>query len=133
MNKNQSTYGKVLLNGKGAGGITEKDIERRARELASLNGDPLTMAFAEEYLAQARRELAGENLPLTTNESNEARGAITRDPSEPISQTGRQVPDLEEPDGQMDLEHLTEEGVEEAQHEQMLAARKRARREDKNI
>jgi len=133
MNKNQSTYGKVLLHGKGTGGITEKDVERRARELATINGFPLTMAFSEKYLAQARRELAGEDLPPTTSEEEEVRGAMTRDPSEPLSQTGHQVTGLEQPDEQNGLEHLTEEGVEEAQHEQMLEARKRDRREDRNI
>jgi hypothetical protein len=60
-------------------------------------------------------------------------GAMTRDPSEPLTQTGHQVPDLEEPDGQTDQEHLAEEGVEEAQHEQMLEARRRARKVDRRI
>lgn len=131
MNKNQSTYGKVLLHGKGTGSITEKDIERRARELASLNGYPFISVFIEKYLAQARRELTGEDLPPTTDETIEARGAITRDPSEPLAQTGHQIPDLEDPDDQTNLERLTEEGIEEAQHEQMLAAQRRARKEDK--
>jgi hypothetical protein len=133
MKTNQSTYGKILLHGMGTGGITEKDIERRARELAFINGVPFTMAFADKYFAQARQELTGGNLPPTTSEANEAMGAMTRDPSEPLTQTGHQVPDLEEPDGQTDQEHLAEEGVEEAQHEQMLEARRRARKVDRRI
>jgi hypothetical protein len=107
-----------------------EDIKRRARELASINGIPPTV-LSEKYLLQARRELAGENLPPTSGEDIEAVGAMTRDPSDPLSISGHQIPTLEDPDGQQDLERLTEEGVEEAQHEQMIAARRRARHEDK--
>jgi hypothetical protein len=130
MNKNQPTQAKILLHGKGVGDITEQDIRRRARELASINGVP-PKVVSEEYLALARRELRGENLPAVTTEDSEAVGAMTRDPSEPPSISGRQIPDIEEPDGQEDRERLTEEGVEEAQHEQMLAARRREKHEDK--
>lgn len=130
MNKNQSPKGKVLLHGKGIGAVTNDDIERRARELAALAGHPAQPEFTEQFRAQAHRELSGENLSSTTDEADEIPNAISRDPSEPVAQFGHQVPDIDEPNEQTILENLTEEGVEEAQHEQMLAARKRARQED---
>ncbi|MFT3867535.1 MAG: hypothetical protein QM715_03445 [Nibricoccus sp.] len=130
MNKKQPPKGKVLLHGKGIGAVTKSDIERRARELAALAGHPAQPEFTEKYLAQAKRELSGENLPPTTDEADEIPQAISRDPSEPVAQFGHQVPDMEEPNEQTTLENLAEEGVEEAQHEQMLAARKRAQQED---
>lgn len=127
MNQNQSPKGKVLLHGSGIGGVTESDVRRRALELAGINGLPVS----EKFLAQARRELTGEDLPSTTTEDIEATAAITRDPSEPPSDSGHRVEDIGEPDEQEELELLTEEGVEEAQHEQMIAAQRQARHDDK--
>jgi len=132
MNKNRPTQAKVLLHGEGVGSISVEDIQRRARELASINGVPPAVV-TDEFLKQARRELQGEELPEGSTEDAEAVGGITRDPSEPPSDTGRQVPNLEESDGQQDQERLTEEGVEEAQHDQMLAARRRERHEDRSL
>jgi len=120
---------KVIIHGRGAGGITERDIERRAHELASINGRPPRAVTARDFL-EARRELAGEDLPPTIADDAEGRGALSRDPSEPPSEFGHKVPDLEGIDEQQAAESLAEEGVEEAQHEQMLAARRQARRQD---
>lgn len=123
------TRGKILIHGAGRGGITEADIERRARELAAIDGrtgaDPTV-----DDLARARLELTGTDLPPTTGDDAEAEIGISRDPSEPPSNTGHQVPDNEGTDEQKAVERLTEEGVEEAQHEQMLAARRRQRHDD---
>jgi hypothetical protein len=132
MNKNRPTQAKVLLHGEGVGSISVEDIQRRARELASINGVPPAVV-TDEFLEQARRELQGEELPAGSTEDAEAVGGITRDPSEPPSDTGRQIPNLEESDGQQDQERLTEEGVEEAQHDQMLAARRLERHEDRSL
>ncbi len=132
MNTKKNTAGKILLHGTGAGGITEKDVERRARELASINGrsesDP-----SRKDVAQAKRELTGEDLPPTTDDDSDASIRLTRDPSEPPSDPGHQTPDIEDPDEQTTVERLTEEGVEEAQHEQMLAAQRRDRRENRGV
>ncbi|MFT3781989.1 MAG: hypothetical protein QM790_08225 [Nibricoccus sp.] len=127
---NQSPQAKILLHGAGVGGVTDKDILQRARELAAIDGDS-SPEVSDTYIERARQELTGQSLPPTTGEDSEALGAMTRDPSEPISDSGHRVPETEVPDEQQDLERLTEEGVEEAQHEQMIAARRRERREDR--
>jgi hypothetical protein len=49
--------------------------------------------------------------------------SMSRDPSDPIADRGRQVPEYGGDDEKTALEHLALEGVEEAQHEQMLEAR----------
>ena len=51
--------------------------------------------------------------------------AITRDPSEPASVSGHQTPSHAEADADDMIERLAVEGVEEAQHDQMVAARHR--------
>jgi hypothetical protein len=124
------TQGKILLHGAGTGGITDADIERRARELAAIDGRTGAEPTKRD-LARARRELAGTNLPATTGDDAESEISFSRDPSEPPTDRGHQVPDDEGVDEQKAVERLTEEGVEEAQHEQMLAARRRQRHADK--
>jgi hypothetical protein len=50
--------------------------------------------------------------------------SMSRDPSDPMTNRGRQSPEYGGNDEKAALEHLALEGVEEAQHEQMLASRK---------
>lgn len=130
MKNPKPVQGKILLHGNGTGGVTESDVTRRARELAAIAGRS-SSAVTEEDLVRARKELKGENLPPTTGEDDSADIALTRDPSEPPSETGHQVVEQELPDDEMETERLIEEGVEEAQHEQMLAASRLARKQDK--
>ena len=123
---NDPTDGKMLIHGRGTGGIGEDDILRRARELAEIDGrseeDP-----SEDHLARARAELMGLSLPATTVEDADATGALSRDPSEPLSIPGHESKTGEGPDEEKAIERLALEGVEEAQHEQMLASRRRER------
>lgn len=127
MNINDPTSGRILVHGKGSGGIGRNEILRRARELADIDGRS-GADVTDDDLARARAELMGDNLPATTVEDDEARGGLTRDPSEPASITGRETPTHEGPDEEKAIERMALEGVEEAQHDQMLAARRRERR-----
>ena len=129
MNTNDPTHGRILIHGHGSGSIGSQDIERRARELADIDGRS-GAEITEADLARAEAELMGTVLPATTAEDEEADAASSRDPSEPISVNGHEIPLREGPDEEKAVERLALEGVEEAQHEQMLAARRRARRED---
>lgn len=129
MNINDPTSGRILIHGRGTGGIGRDDILRRARELAAIDGrsgaDP-----TDDDIARARIELLGTDLPATTVEDEEARSGLTRDPSEPPSIPGREKPMHEGPDEEKAVERMALEGVEEAQHDQMLAARRRERQLD---
>jgi len=129
MNINDPTDGRLFVHGKGSGGIGRADIERRARELAAIDGRS-GAAITDDDIARARAELLGLNLPDTTVEDEAAAIGISRDPSEPPSVSGHERPLREGPDEEKAIERLTLEGVEEAQHEQMLAARRRERRLD---
>src|SRR5262245_5625801 len=120
---------KILLRGHGTGDLNEDDVEKRAREIAVIRGrDP--EALSEDDRAEAWAELNGELLPGTSSTDKDAAGGLSRDPSEPLSDPGHEVvtaePDEDETDAR---ERLANEGVEEAQHDQMLAARKREQRE----
>ncbi|HWA87644.1 MAG TPA: hypothetical protein VG710_15550 [Opitutus sp.] len=129
MNINDPTSGRVLRHGHGAGTISKADIERRARELAAIDGRS-GAKITNDDLARARAELAGRNLPATTSEDVEGTVGISRDPSEPPSDSGHAEPQREGNDPEKSIERLALEGVEEAQHDQMLAARHLEHRQD---
>jgi len=129
MNINDSTTGKVLIHGKGAGGVTRADIERRARELADIDGRS-GAAITKSDLARARAELLGSDLPATAAEDAESDVGVSRDPSEPPSAGGHEAPVVEGADEEQAIERLALEGVDEAQHDLMIAARRQARKED---
>ena len=121
---------KILLHGQGTGDLTDDVVEARARENAVIRGRSADRV-GEEDRAEAWAELQGETLPDSTDSDGESAGAISRDPSEPVSVPGRHVPNFEAEDESSAIERLTSEGVEEAQHDQMLAARQREHREDR--
>ena len=131
MNINEPTNGRILIHGRGAGGFGSADIERRARELADIDGRT-GAEITRADLSRAEAELMGTMLPPTAVDDDETDAAISRDPSEPISVNGHEIPLREGQDEENAVERLALEGVEEAQHEQMLAARRRARRVDES-
>ena len=127
MNENQKNI-HVLLRGVEAGGITKADIERRARELALIrtgNED-----YAESDLEAAARELLGARSPASATEDAESDVALSRDPSAPRVIRGHQVThNTADPEENAEPERLAIQGVEEAQHDQMVQARQRDRRQ----
>ncbi len=129
MNINDPTSGRLFVHGQGSGSVGQADIERRARELATIDGRSGAEITADD-LARARAELFGLNLPDTLVEDEPVAPGISRDPSEPPSVAGHELPLREGHDEEKAVERLALEGVEEAQHEQMLAARRRERRLD---
>lgn len=124
---NDPTRGKTVLHGDGAGPITEDDIERRAREIALIKGRSEDEVFSDDR-AQARAELSGQDLPASTGEDVESIGTLSRDPSNPPAYYGKSAPTDEGPDEQKALEKTVLDGVEEAQHDQMVEARHRRER-----
>lgn len=90
-------------------------VAQRARELALINGRE---HFTDDDWAQAKRELIGVEGPTEAGEE-ESVAAITRWDEEPGT-SGHHIPNVEPPDEQTYEEHLVEEGVNEAEHEQML-------------
>lgn len=121
---NNPHLAKTVVHGRPVGEVTDDDIEQRAREIAIINGrDP--GAVSDDDRAQARDELSGRSVPDTTTEDDQSIGTLSRDPSNPPAFAGKATPNFFEPNEQEELEHLVLDGVEEAQHDQMLEARKR--------
>ena len=123
MNSHEKNSGKILLHGEEAGEITSTMIEARAQEIALIEGRDTPTA---EDRRLALQELEGRELPETTADDTPSIAcALSRDPSEPISVPGHQTPTYNEADNDDMNERLAIEGIEEAQHDQMLAARRR--------
>lgn len=123
-------HGRILRHGRRADQITEDAVDQRARELAQIAGRSPNV-ITDEDRRLARAELSGETLPDTTLTDDEGVAGLTRDTGEPRSYTGAPVPQQNEPEDQQVTERLVLEGVEEAQHDQMLAASRQRRREER--
>lgn len=111
---------KVEVHGKGVSGFSQEDLDRRAHELALI--DNRTSA-KEEDRARALAEFQERDLPDAVNEDAESMQSMSRDPSDPFVDRGHQIPEYGGDDEKTVLEKMTLEGVEEAQHEQMVASR----------
>jgi hypothetical protein len=120
MAKNPREGLKMELHGKGVGGFSEQDIDRRAKELALIDGRTTS---TDEDRNRAVAEFRDADLPDAVNEDADSMQSMSRDPSDPLTDRGRQVPTYGGEDEKTMLEHLALEGVEEAQHEQMLQSR----------
>ncbi|MBP7142225.1 MAG: hypothetical protein KBA71_09990 [Opitutaceae bacterium] len=125
MNVENTHHGKILAHGKGVGGLSLSEIERRAEEIALIEGK--VGGASQETLRLAREELTGAGLQGVSEDEETSTVSINRDPGDPVSVHGRQIPVLSDDDEQETIERLAIEGVEEAQHEQMLADRLRNR------
>jgi hypothetical protein len=112
---------KIEIGGEGVSGFSPSDVEQRARELALIENRP---APNDDDRARALAEFRDHHLPDAVNEDAESMRSMSRDPSDPIADRGRQAPEYGGDDEKTALENLALEGVEEAQHEQMLEARR---------
>jgi hypothetical protein len=116
----QLNNGKVEQRGRPVGVNSRKDVERRAKDIALIAG---RTEVNDVDRAQARAELLDRNLPPTVAEDAESMQSLSRDPSDPATDRGRQAPEYIDVDEKQAVERLALEGVEEAQHEQMVQAR----------
>lgn len=122
-NINDPTSGKILLHENGRGEMTEGEIAERALELAVIEG---RASATREDFDRARAELRGRTLPPTSDDDSSSMDSLSRDPSDPPANHGHQIPNREGADEEVAVERLVAEGVEEAQHDQMLAARRKS-------
>jgi hypothetical protein len=114
--------GKILLHAEGLGEATDDTIAQRARELAIIAGRE---EATREDLSEARADLSGKRLPATGADDLSSTDSLSRDPSDPPAEHGRQTPNYDGVDEEKAMERLVVEGVEEAQHDQMFAARRK--------
>ncbi len=118
--KTEGVPGKISDHFKGAGTFTRQMVEQRARELAHING---RQRFTEDDWAQAKREVQGVDTFNNTGEEDSIVGRTTWD--EAPAESGHAAPKFEAADEQAVNEHLVEEGVQEAEHDQMVEGSKR--------
>jgi hypothetical protein len=120
MNDNSHSAGKISVHGDGFGAPSPDAVEKRAREIALIaERDP--DEFTDADWDQARRELLGAQ-DFSAPEETEANADVVEEWNVVASSAGHRAPrgDDEESVG----EQLVEEGVQEAEHDQMVEARK---------
>ena len=115
MKKDQIEEGRISEHSKGLGTVTQEMVRARAREIALINGrSPEHLSPAD--FSQAKQELTGQNYVEPAEEQ-----LPTSERWDPVPGTpGHQAISVPAHDEQTDAEKLVEEGVSEAEHEQMV-------------
>jgi hypothetical protein len=132
MNTNPLKKGVISENGAGVGSVTHDMVRQRAIELTIINGRAAPDVSRADW-EQAKRELTGEPDADPDDAMFEAVPESDRLVTAPFT-TGHQTPaapnEDEDDEGRSESEQLVEEGVAEAEHDQMLQAAKAAARTD---
>jgi hypothetical protein len=127
MKEHSIEEGRFTEGGHGLGTVTEEMVRHRALELALINGRPNHMLDSD--LDQARRELQGEQ--RLNPESTAAERVPEEERWEVVPEnSGTQAPTVLAPDEQTFAEKLVEEGVEDAEQDQMVRAAREGLRRD---
>jgi hypothetical protein len=113
-----------MENADGIGTVTPAMVEARARELARINGHNPSKPTEADY-QQAKRELTGEQQIDPREENLES--VPESENWDPVpGSTGRQAADSlgedEDAEGRSEAAQMYEEGINEAEHDQMLRA-----------
>src|SRR6266403_2001419 len=124
MKKNPLNKGIIMENAAGIGTVTPAMIEARARELALINGRRSSKPSEADY-QQAKRELTGEE-EIDSQEEN-VESVPESEGWDPVpGSTGRQAADSpgedEDAEGRSEAAQMYEEGIDEAEHDQMRRA-----------
>jgi hypothetical protein len=124
MRRNPLNKGIIMENADGIGTVTPAMIEARARELARINGHDPSKPTEADY-QQAKRELTGEE-EIDPQEEN-LESVPESEGWDPLpGSTGRQAADSlgedEDAEGRSEAAQMYEEGIDEAEHDQMLRA-----------
>ena len=128
MKTNPQKQGALTANSTGLGAVTRQTVRDRATELAIINGRSAQDVSKSDW-EQAKRELTGQSDLDPKTAALEAAPESERWDPLPGS-TGHKVPaaasEDEDEEGRSDNEKLVEEGIAEAEHDQMLQAGKAA-------
>lgn len=124
MNQNPLKQGMLTKNAVGIGTVTREMVRQRAVELALINGHSAQEPTKNDW-DEARRELSGDSGLDPQDALLEAAPESERWDPVPGS-AGIKIPgslsEDEDEEGRSDSERLFEEGVAEAEHDQMLQA-----------
>ena len=132
MNINLLKKGVLTVNNKETGEVSLKMLQERALELAAIEGRSEQDVSQSDW-EQAKRELTGE--PEMDPQKALLEAAPESERWDPLpGSTGHRAPtitsDAEDSEGRSDSEALVEEGVREAEHDQMLQAARAQQQED---
>ena len=123
MRKNPLNKGIIMKNAAGVGSVTPAMVEARARELALINGHGSTPNEAD--WEEAKRELTGEE-EIDPQEENVESLPESEDWDPVPGSTGRQAAESlgedEDAEGRSEAAQMYEEGINEAEHDQMRRA-----------
>lgn len=133
MEQNSLTKGILTENSIGIGTVTREMVLKRAHELAMINGHSPNHVLESEF-EQAKRELTGGSDIDPKEAALESVPESERWDPVPGS-TGHKAPESSDEDedneGRGEDERLVEEGVNEAEHDQMLQAARAAAKKEK--
>ncbi len=134
MKKNPLNKGVLSNNAAGIGPVTAEMVDARARELAVIAGRDHSQPSTVDY-EQAKRELTGE--PEIDAEEESLESVPEAEGWDPVpGSTGHQRQDSlgedEDSEGRSESAQLFEEGIKEAEHDQMLQAARDALKEDRD-
>lgn len=128
--RNPLEQGKVSERGRGIGTVTRRMVKKRARELAETEGLSKKQVRDSE-VEEARRELTGQE--GLAPEPTPAEQLPEDKRWDPVPESvGHEAPTVPPPDEQTVAERLVEEGVAEAEQEQMVEAGREERRRERN-
>ena len=119
MKATQTIKGRISGRFNGLGTVTPEMVEQRAREIALINGRSAE-EFNEADLQEARAELTGDFATAEQREEEPGMAGATLRDLNPGTTGHKNAPKLPS-DEQRVTEQLVHEGVEEAEHHQMLA------------
>jgi hypothetical protein len=124
MKTNPLKQGILTENSAGIGTVTRKLVRERALELAVINGRSAQDVSKSDW-EQAKRELSGQ--PDTDLKTAILESAPESERWDPLpGSTGHKVPvtasEDEDEEGRSDNQKLVEEGIEDAEHDQMRKA-----------
>ena len=132
MKKNPLNKGIIMENADGIGTVTPAMVEARARELAVINGHGSSGPTKADY-QQAKRELTGEE-EIDLQEEN-LESVPESEGWDPVpGSTGRQAAESlgedEDAEGRSEAAQMYEEGISEADHDQMRRAAEAQQKSD---
>lgn len=135
MPKDPKNKGMIAKNFSGIGAVSRDMISKRAKELAFLSGRVPPEVTDDDY-ERAKRELSGGSELDRQDEAIEALPESERWDPVPGSAgiPGPDVPndDDDDDEGQNESAQLAEEGVHEAEHDQMVQAEEKAQEDEES-
>ncbi len=120
-------YGKLVSHGEPAEAPSQSQVDRRASELARIEGRDQPTS---EDRARALKEIQGLGSRRSERFADVPEDGLARDPSEPTQRGATRKPRINEEEENQAAETAALEGVEEAEHEQMLQARRQQEEEE---